>query len=448
MLNALLNSIQSSLGSRGFLVGSLFPVLVFVVANGALLNRAYPPFHHWLYTIQGLTEQTFLVTALLVAVTVAAYILSASSSVLLESLEGKHWPVSWFNRWLHRAQRVQLRNLENSYWACVRGLGDVQDGIDGDPNAKPTAIVGWIKRLDDARKNPTGTRSGSFPYPKTWFERWNWPSSGQPDIGVVEMNRVRRMREAGIAIPANILNEAVVKLVPVLAANSIDKTTESWKALDADCDYLIEAMYFSRDRYQKERIGLYNLRRFRFPVDLGAVPERSAIILAPTRMGNIGRTMHSYGQRHYGFDLEVLWTRLQNASQSSDKFYTVLQDAKVQLDFFVAITWFAAVTTIGWLLLQLSIFHAERDFLYIGIVGPLVTVVAYLLGCRAYSVFADLMRSCIDLFRFKVLSDLHMPLPPGLEEEKSMWQDLANLMGYENSTSIAGKPISVTYKHQ
>jgi len=71
-----------------------------------------------------------------------------------------------------------------------------------------------------------------------------------------------------------------------------------------------------------------------------------------------------------------------------------------------------------------------------------------LLGCRAYSVFADLMRSCIDLFRFKVLSDLHMPLPPGLEEEKSMWQDLANLMGYENSTSIAGKPISVTYKHQ
>jgi hypothetical protein len=256
------------------------------------------------------------------------------------------------------------------------------------------------------------------------------------------------MREAGIAIPANVLDDAVVKLVPVLAANSIDKTTESWRALDADCDYLIEAMYFSRDRYQKERIGLYNLRQFRFPVDLGAVPERSAIILAPTRMGNIGRTMHSYAQRHYGFDLGVLWTRLQNASQSSDKFYTVLQDAKVQLDFFVAIAWFAAMTTIAWLLLQLWIFRSARDFLYIGVVGPLVTVAAYLLGCRAYSVFADLMRSCIDLFRFKVLSDLHMPLPPGLEEERSMWQDLANLMGYENPTGIGGKPISVTYKHQ
>jgi hypothetical protein len=164
-------------------------------------------------------------------------------------------------------------------------------------------------------------------------------------------------------------------------------------------------------------------------------------------MGNIGGTMRSYAQKHYGFDLEVLWTRLQNASQSSDKFYAVLQDAKVQLDFFVAITWFAVVTTITWLLLQLLVFRRPAEFLYIGIVGPVVSVIAYQLSCRAYRVFADLMRSCVDLFRFKVLTDLHLPLPPGLEEEKGVWQDLANLMGYENAQSEPGKLISVTYKH-
>jgi len=146
-------------------------------------------------------------------------------------------------------------------------------------------------------------------------------------------------------------------------------------------------------------------------------------------------------------DLDVLWTRLQNASQSSDKFYTVLQDAKAQLDFFVAIAWFAAMTTTSWLLMHVFIFRLANDFLYVGILGPLVGISAYLLGCRAYSVFADLMRSCVDLFRFKVLSDLHLPLPPGLEEEKAAWQDLANLMGYENPTGQAGKTISVTYKH-
>ncbi len=57
------------------------------------------------------------------------------------------------------------------------------------------------------------------------------------------------------------------------------------------------------------------------------------------------------------------------------------------------------------------------------------------------------MRSCVDVFRFKVLTDLHLPLPPGLEEEKAAWQDLANLMGYENPQSAPDKLISVTYKH-
>jgi len=58
-----------------------------------------------------------------------------------------------------------------------------------------------------------------------------------------------------------------------------------------------------------------------------------------------------------------------------------------------------------------------------------------------------LMRSCVDLFRFKVMTDLHLPLPLGLEEEKTAWQDLANVMGYENSRDESNRTISITYKH-
>jgi hypothetical protein len=444
MLSALLNSIQSSLGSRGFVVGSLFPVLVFVVGNGALLYRDSPWFRSRLETVQGLSQQTFLVTALLIAITILAYILSAATSVLLETLEGKHRPVSWFNRFMHRIQRAKLGQLEKSYWLCVYELGDVEEGVNGDATAVPP-VSGWIDRLNNARAVPRpGPR---FPYPKDRLERWTWRFFHHPDVGLKEMGRIKRKRAAGIAVSAKLLEQAVEKLEPVLAANSADKITKSWSCLDADCDFLIESVYFSRDRYQAERIRLFNLRRFQFPVDLKSVAERSAIILAPTRMGNIGGTMRSYAQKHYGFDLEVLWTRLQNASQNSDKFYTVLQDAKVQLDFFVAITWFAVATTITWLLLQLLVFRRPAEFLYIGTIGPVVSVLAYQLSCRAYSVFADLMRSCVDLFRFKVLTDLHLPLPLGLEEEKAAWQDLANLMGYENTQSEPDKPISVTYKH-
>ena len=444
MLSALLTSIQSSLGSRGFLVGSLFPVLVFVMGNGALLYRVSSSFRDRLQAVQGLTQQTFLVTALLLAITILAYILSAATSVLLETLEGKHRPVSWFNRLLHRMQMAKLEHLEKSYWACVYELGGIEEGINGDPNSVPP-VLGWIARLNSARGTPRpGPR---FPYPETWLGRCVWRFSQYPDVGLSEMTRIKGKRAAGIAVSTKLLEKAVEKLEPVLAADSADKTTKLWRSLDADCDFLIESIYFSRDRYQAERIRLFNLRRFQFPVDLKSGAERSAIVLAPTKMGNIGGTMRSYAQKHYGFDLEVLWTRLQNASQSSDKFFSVLQDAKVQVDFFVAITWFAIVTTIAWLLLQLLIFRRPIDFLCIGVIGPLVSVLAYQLSCRAYSVFADLMRSCVDLFRFKVLTDLHLPLPPGLEEEKAAWQDLANLMGYENPQSGPDKLISVTYKH-
>lgn len=371
--------------------------------------------------------------------------LSAASSVILETFEGKHWPVSWLQGPLYRLQRAKLRWLEQRYWACVHELGDVEDGIRGDPKATP-AVPGWTNSLESARsgKKPT---SAICQYPTGAVSRWFWRWLGKPDVGTKEMNRVRGKRETGRAISATELAAAVAKIVIVLSENKVDLDQESGRQLDNDYDYLIEAIYFSRDRYQSERIRLFNLRRFRFPVDLNSIKDRSAIVLAPTSMGNIARTMRSYAQNHYGFDLDVLWTRLQNASQSSDKFYASLQDAKVQLDFFVACTVLACVTTAAWLVLEVAYFRSATDFMLVGIAGPLLITGAYGLSIRAYGVFADLMRSCVDLFRFKVMTDLHLPLPLGLEEEKTAWQDLANVMGYENSRDESNRTISITYKH-
>lgn len=440
MLSALLNSIQTSLGSRGFLIGSVFPVVIFTCTNGWLTYRASPGFRTWLGKVDGLTQQALLTSALVAAVIVASYVLSAAASAILETFEGKHWPTIWFRRLLHRVQLSRLRHLEERYWACVHELGDIQEGVKTDPKHQPP-LVGWIDRLDSTR-----SAAATCEYPVTTMDRWRWRPP-RPDVGVKEMNAVRRRREGGRPIPAKLLGDAVAKLTLVLQTNASIGSSPATKALRRDRDYLIEAIRFSRDCYQAERVRLFTLRRFQFPVDAKTGKERSNIVLAPTTMGNIGRTIRSYAQNHYGLDIDVLWTRLQNASQSSDKFYLTLQDAKVQVDFFAACTCLAWLTTAAWLIVEVGWLHSLRDFLVIGVIGPLAALGAYVLSCRAYNVFADMMRTCIDLFRFRVLTDLHLPLPPGLEEEKVAWQNLANVMGYENRRSESGARISVTYKH-
>jgi len=452
MLSALLNSIQSTLGSRGFLVSNVFPLTVFVIANGLLAVQAWPSFKDWITELNG-TEETLFGTATLGGIIVASYALSAVASAILETFEGRHWPITWFRGPLHGVQLAKLRQLDDRYDACVRGLSEVTEGMDGDSSASPP-VYGWIAVLEAARR--IGQMSGVCHYPATARERWRWrydlsrTRPGATDVGIAEMDAVRLRRESGREIPHAVLKAAVDKLVPVLENNDADGAVTApapRRALDADYEYLKEAMYFSRDKYLAERIRLYNLREFRYPVRGKAVPQQSAIILAPTTLGNISLTMRSYAQKYYGFDLDVLWTRLQDALRSSDSYFTSLQDAKVQLDFFATCAWLAWLSTFAWLAAELLVLRSVKGFIIAGVVGPLVAFGAYTLACRAYSVFADVMRSGVDLFRFKLLGDLHLPLPDDLEAERLAWRNLASVMGYLNLENPDGTTISITYKH-
>jgi hypothetical protein len=454
MLSALLNSIQSTLGSRGFLVSNVFPVAMFAIANGVIAAQIWPSFEKQFASFDA-ADKTLLATAGVAAVIVASYVMSALASAILETFEGRHWPVTWFRAPLHRLQLARLRELEARYNACLHGLSDVMDGIDGDPHMAPP-LVSWIALLRTARLTGQAAGKRQYSYPATSWQRVRWRyrqwrrDPCRPDVGIAEMSAVRRRRESGREIPAGMLRDAVHKLVMPLSMNAADgavMATAPKRALDADCDYLIEAIYFSRDRYQAERIRLYNLRKFQFPVGGNAAAQLSSIILAPTALGNISRTMRSYAHNYYGFDLDVLWTRLQNALRTSDPYFTSLQDAKVQLDFFAACAWLSWISTFTWLALELFIVRSSRGFVVAGVVGPTLAFASYVLACRAYNVFADIMRTGVDLFRFKVLSDLHLPLPLGLEEERIAWRNLAGVMGYLNLQDPDGSAISVTYKH-
>ena len=139
MLSALLNSIQGSLGSSGFLVASVFPILIFTMLNGYLASRAWPRFAAWLATFEGLTDKTMLFAAVLAGILVAAYILSSLSSAIQELCEGRRRPVSWFRPVLHRVQLARLRRLRAAYLASFRGFDEVAEGLRDDGPRKTTS---------------------------------------------------------------------------------------------------------------------------------------------------------------------------------------------------------------------------------------------------------------------------------------------------------------------
>jgi hypothetical protein len=93
MLSALLTSIQSSLtGSKSFVIGSLLPLLLFVFTSGAMLYAVSAAFRSWLSSPEA--AQLTTVTAATLAVAGLAYVFSALSTTLLETLEGKHPPLA------------------------------------------------------------------------------------------------------------------------------------------------------------------------------------------------------------------------------------------------------------------------------------------------------------------------------------------------------------------
>jgi hypothetical protein len=214
---------------------------------------------------------------------------------------------------------------------------------------------------------------------------------------------------------------AVDALVPVLSASTAnDKRDANSKRLsDLHVD-LVEGIRYVQSGVQRRRLDAY--------WQVAAFPEA----LAPTRLGNIAGTLRSFGESRYGFAVEIFWTRLQSVIQSDDKTFNTIQDAKIQLDFFVSLTCLTVLFTTTWTVILGAASANLRLFLLVVIGGPLLARLWYSLACQMYVVFADAMRSAIDLLRFKLIQSYHLPLPAGSNDERQLWQDLAARVGYDS----------------
>ncbi len=408
MLSALLTQIQTQLLSKRFLLGSVLPLFLFLFGNGWMLWLYYPPFPSWISKIDSLKEQSILFTVLTTLVLVLAYAFSALNSTLLEWLEGKRGPISWIGNLLYGYQQAKLEHIEERYAAITINFTLIKNALD-------SGLRNWIDQLAQARSAGDLTNQCD----PNWEER--------PEAKTIR--QVLRRRRFGCNIPYEDLSAAVTGLRTLLSTNSANLEEDVSKKLRQAHIALKEAIYFARDRSQFERVQLYNERQFSYPGDMNPGHEPSPHnVLSPTTMGNIGSTMRSYAITRYNLDLDIFWSRFQNSVQSDKDYFGVLQDVKVQVDCLVALIWLIGLFALIWTPIAFCK-GSTQGFLLVGCTG-FVPLVLYSLACNTYRVFADLMRGAVDLFRFRLLGNLHIPLPSGSEQEMLLWERLGNTTGY------------------
>ena len=408
MLSALLTQIQTQLLSKRFVLGSLLPLLLFLFATGVMLWRHYPSLSSWFPQIDNAKEGTIFFTGLTTALLILAYGFSLLNATLLECLEGKRGPAAWIGNLLYCYEQAKLQHLQQRYDAIAFNLAQIKTALGGKN--------GWIEQLAAARDTGNTIKECDPSWRKSHEAR--------------KVSKVLRRRNFGLGIPYDSLNAAVAALRVLLSTNSSNLISDASRKLAGTQMAMEQAIYFSRDRGQYDRIRLYNERQFSYPgnMNYGGPEPSPQNVLAPTTMGNIGNTMRSYAITRYNLDLEIFWSRIQESVQADKDYFAVLQDMKVQVDCFVALFWLVIVFAGIWT--PLVFFKGSvLEFLLVGSSGFL-SLALYSLACNAYRIFADLMRGTVDLYRFKLLAALHVPLPGGSEEEMLLWQRLGNKTGY------------------
>jgi hypothetical protein len=428
MLTSLLDTIKSQFTSKSYWLGSMMPLLLFLFANYLMLLKHSQSMSARLLKAESLTQGAFQYGAILAVILAFAYALSAIDSLMLGLLEGNHLGI--FGGLFYRTQWRKLADLDEAYKEAVL-----------DQRIIRKAQKEWEDKLYGSRLVGAMGRKQMTWGP--WVRLWFGVKSFTPRLELAEL---RFRQRHGLRASPRLL-DAVVSAV---AAWLIEYHAEAHrgKTLDAAHNDVIDAIQYALDRSQFELVRLLNKRQFHFPgnrpsaADCEPGPSTNSI-LAPTKMGNIGRTMRSYALIRYQLDLDIFWTRLQSAMQKDGgEFFKNLQDTKAQVDCMVTLVWLTAIFTLYWTVALLRIYpnSTETEFRIVSIGGAILTWAWYEMSCESYRVFADVMRSSVDLFRFKMLELLHMQPPYGSEEERELWVRLGNSAGY-------GRHEQFTYKN-
>jgi hypothetical protein len=405
MLSALLQTLQGFLPKRFFIV-SLGPVLISVLLNSTLLYfedvrfRAFAG-HYLLRTTESGLDFANMFIVLLIAL-LAAFVYSMLISRLRGLLEGREWPARINDDAMVQRQNRSREQLTADYESCR----DQYDQIS-------RTRAEWKERLREAR-GKEGKQGCTYP----------------PDHEASQaLRQLETKMGRGQLILFKELASAAEMLRQALETNVVDAEIPGAESdrerLNNDHVLAGRLPQYALARLSQESVARKTQIAVSFPPDN----------LAPTAIGNVARSVSAYARQRYGIDLDFMWTRLQKVMQSDAHFQT-LMEAQMRVDFLVATFWLLVVSLVFWFFYQLLAGTSPSVFLLLAIGGPVVLLALYRLCLENYRAFADVLRSAVDLFRFDLLRELHLPLPADGEQEMRLWLMINRQMAYGETQSL------------
>jgi hypothetical protein len=407
-MNALLDKLKD-LFSKSFVISSFLPVFVCAAVNALLLYETSERFRLFVRKSQptGSVAAVLQGGTVLFAIAVVASLISPSITFFREVLEGDHWlrPFNALRDSLIAAESDKLKNCEEH----IRAVKYLRNQLAESDKA-------WIPALRNASNGP----GGGAAYDPTKFPN---------------MDLCSRAACAGkllVAVPQTILKNCLdLQAAYTEVSTQLTAVVRPIPAeLNAKWDEFINLLTYAKRRLDLEIVEKTYKRLRRW--------GQSGI--KPTELGNLAQATAAYGMLRYGFSVEFGWSRLQQVLQKEAAIIGPMQDVKANFDSVITLFWLIAVTTVGWELYLVTQFSLGM-FLLVAIGGGLACELLYRTAVTSYGAFGDLLRSSIDLFRFNLLTALHLPLPEGRHEEEAMWLRLRKQIEF-------GEAADLRYDHK
>jgi hypothetical protein len=403
MLSAVIDRL-TGLTSKYFVIGAFVPVLVVGFLNGVLLYNQSEWFRAWARPQVWGAARVFDLVSMLVGLAVAAYVVWSLNGFLRQVLEGAFLRDSDFTRWLRKLELERFRRMRTTYF-------DARDTVAGISSAR----TGWRQTLSAQAQRGLRTMVGGVEAdnPRNAYD-------GEAGDAATALRALRNHQRLAEAIPLAELVNAIDKLGAELATNNVS-LNPGRNPLGRDWRELLVLIDYAEDEATAREVALANELQSRFG---------GGTFTAPTAFGNVALSMQSYSLSRYRLNLATFWSRLQPVLQKDKDFFAALQDAKVQLDFLVAMVWLAGLTTVAWVAILGYEQRSALLFLTVGWMGPLATWACYTAAVENYVAFGEIVRTAVDLYRFKLLDELGVARPGGLRDERALWEALQRVTSY------------------
>jgi hypothetical protein len=406
MLGTVLEKLQSLL-SKSFLIASFIPVLIATAVNALLLHTQSGAFQtivtNYLSTDQDAFEYAGTAAAVLIGISVVAFVVSMLNTRAREIFEGRYWPrlVAAPFVWRQTSRRDAITRRYNDAQSERRLI---------DRNRERWQAALRAARIKDKPANAQCEYRRRHPVATQW-------------------RRLRLRRQFGWPISNTQFQAAVDGLTRVLDVAPVDRPRDEDKdaaqRINDDQVSLKALTEYAHSRNSNDIYWLSGEVQFSFPGEA----------LAPTAMGNVAQSIPHYAYTRYGMNIDLFWTRLQKVMQA-DAFYAVLQDAKTQLDFLVTLLWLTIATVAVWLPILAWRADDLDIYLLVALLGPVCAVGLYSVAVQNYRAFADLVRSAVDLYRLDLLKALNVARPATATAESELWAALNRRMSYANPANI------------